>query len=84
MHDKPDVGNFIDGRMKDADDDYGAPPHDAVREFNFEGGDSDAGSLSSLSSSDSDQDRDWDVLGDWGPKFALLANMYGGGNDLDE
>ncbi|GFN86028.1 neural-cadherin [Plakobranchus ocellatus] len=77
---KVDVGNFIDDRMKDADGDEGAPPYDAVREYAFEGGDSDAGSLSSLNTSSSgDNDHEYDYLNDWGPKFSRLANMYGTG-----
>lgn len=75
----PDVGNFIEGRLKDADEDLGAPPHDSVREFAHEGGGSDAGSLSSLNTSTSSGDQDYDYLNDWGPKFAKLADMYGAG-----
>ncbi|GFR69872.1 neural-cadherin [Elysia marginata] len=77
---KVDVGNFIDDRMKEADGDEGAPPYDAVREYAFEGGDSDAGSLSSLNTSSSgDRDHEYDYLTDWGPKFSRLATMYGPG-----
>ncbi|XP_059140331.1 neural-cadherin-like isoform X2 [Physella acuta] len=73
---KPDVGNFIDDRMKDADLDDNAPPYDSVREFSFEGGGSDAGSLSSLETSSSERNHEYDYLNDWGPKFAKLADMY--------
>ena len=76
--DRPDVGDFIEQRLQDADEDQNAPPHDGVREFVFEGGGSDAGSLSSLQTSSGDGDQDYDYLNDWGPKFAKLANMYGG------
>ena len=66
--------------MKEADGDEGAPPYDAVREYAFEGGDSDAGSLSSLNTSSSgDNDHEYDYLNDWGPKFSRLATMYGPG-----
>ena len=71
--------------MKDADDDDDAPPHDAVMEFNYEGGDSDAGSLSSLSSrSSGDLAQEFDYLNDWGHKFSKLANMYGAGEELED
>lgn len=69
--------------MKDADNDDGAAPYDSVREYAFEGGSSDAGSLSSLNTSSSDGDQDYDYLTDWGPKFSKLANMYGTGQDLE-
>ncbi|KAH9502649.1 hypothetical protein Btru_074016 [Bulinus truncatus] len=82
--DKPDIGSFIDDRMKDADNDDGAPPHDSVREYSFEGGGSDAGSLSSLSTSSSDGAHDYDYLNDWGPKFSLLADMYGAGQEFEQ
>ncbi|CAL1540107.1 unnamed protein product [Lymnaea stagnalis] len=82
--DKPDVGNFIDDRMKEADSDNGAPPFDSVREFSFEGGGSDAGSLSSLDTSSSDRDHDYDYLNDWGPKFSKLADMYGSGLENEQ
>ncbi|XP_074646658.1 neural-cadherin-like [Tubulanus polymorphus] len=76
--DRPDnVGDFISDRLKNADDDPSAPPHDTLHEFDDEGGGSTAGSLSSLNSS-SDGDQDYDYLNDWGPKFSKLADMYGG------
>ena len=64
--------------MDDADNDGGAPPHDNVCEFVYEGGGSDVGSLSSLQTSSGSDEQDYDYLCDWGPKFAKLANMYGG------
>ncbi|XP_041375475.1 neural-cadherin-like [Gigantopelta aegis] len=80
----PDVGNFINDRLGDADQDGGAPPHDSVREFAHEGGDSDAGSLSSLNTTSSTRSQDYDYLNDWGPKFAKLADMYGAGQEAEE
>ena len=53
-----------------------APPYDTTRDFQYEGGGSDAGSLSSLNTTSSDADQDYDYLNDWGPKFAKLADMY--------
>ncbi|XP_060579771.1 LOW QUALITY PROTEIN: neural-cadherin-like [Ruditapes philippinarum] len=80
---RPDVGDFIEQRLQDADEDHNAPPHDGVREFYFEGGGSDAGSLSSLQTSSGAEDQDYDYLSDWGPKFAKLANMYGGEDEAE-
>ncbi|ESO86530.1 hypothetical protein LOTGIDRAFT_167053 [Lottia gigantea] len=77
----PDVGGFIDDRLGDADDDPNGPPPDSVCEYAYEGGGSDAGSLSSLNTTSSDGDQDYDYLNDWGPKFAKLADMYGAGQE---
>ena len=81
---QPDVGDFINRRLEDADDDAGAPPHDSVREYAYEGGGSTAGSLSSLASTNSQNEQDWDHLNNWGPRFSKLADMYGGGDSEDE
>ena len=78
----PNVGDFIDDRLADADDDPNAPPYDSVREYEYEGGGSTAGSLSSLQSSSSG-DQDFDYLNDLGPPFRKLADMYAGGNEED-
>ncbi|XP_029635711.1 putative neural-cadherin 2 [Octopus sinensis] len=80
--DRPEVGSYIDNLIKEADNDDVAPPYDSVREFVYEGADSDVGSLSSLNtSSGSEGDNDYDALNEWGPKFAKLADMYGGGGE---
>ncbi|KAK6174384.1 hypothetical protein SNE40_017672 [Patella caerulea] len=79
----PDVGGFIDDRLGDADEDPNAPPADSVCEYAYEGGGSDAGSLSSLNTTSSGGDQDYDYLNDWGPKFAKLADMYGAGQNTD-
>ncbi|XP_059176123.1 neural-cadherin-like [Physella acuta] len=74
---RPDVGSFINGRINDAENEE--PFGDSTHEFNFEGGNSDAGSLSSLNTSSSGGSQDYDYLSEWGPKFAKLADMYGAG-----
>ena len=53
----PHVGDFIEDRLDDADDDPNAPPYDSVREYQYEGSGSLAGSLSSLGSSSSGGDQ---------------------------
>ena len=53
----PHVGDFIEDRLGDADDDHNAPPYDSVREYQYEGSGSLAGSLSSLQSSSSGGDQ---------------------------
>lgn len=80
----PDVGDFIGGRLKDADHDPNLSPYDSVREYEYEGGGSSAGSLSSLQTSSSG-DLDFSYLNDFGPRFQKLADMYGvNGDDGDD
>uniref|UniRef100_A0A8C6ULF2 Cadherin-1 n=1 Tax=Neogobius melanostomus TaxID=47308 RepID=A0A8C6ULF2_9GOBI len=65
-----EIGNFIEDNMKAADNDPTAPPYDSLLVFDYEGGGSDAGSLSTINS-------------EWGPRFKKLSDMYGGGEDDD-
>ena len=61
--------------MNDADFDPDAPPFDSLREYDYEGGDSQATSLSSLVTSSSGS-QDFGYLNDLGPRFRTLASMY--------
>ncbi|KAJ3611152.1 hypothetical protein NHX12_021168 [Muraenolepis orangiensis] len=68
---------FIWDRLKAADVDPAAPPYDSLQTYAFEGSGSVAESLSSLESLGSDSEHSYDYLGNWGPRFKKLADLYG-------
>ena len=77
-----DLNEFIHHRLQSANTDPSAPPFDSVREYAYEGAGSVAGELSSVASTDdsgggSDGGGQWDELGNWGPRFHRLADVYG-------
>ncbi|XP_006823457.1 neural-cadherin-like [Saccoglossus kowalevskii] len=81
----PDIGDFLDKRQNDADDDPEAPPYDTLRMYNYEGEGSTAGSLSSLNTSGSgESEQNFDYLKDFGAPFKKLADMYGEGESEDD
>ncbi|XP_019617274.1 PREDICTED: uncharacterized protein LOC109464676 [Branchiostoma belcheri] len=78
-----DVGDFIHGRLGDAEKDTNDGANDEMMPFGDEGQGSLAGSLSSLNSSSSDGDQNYDYLHDWGPRFSKLADMFNDGESDD-
>ncbi|XP_066279600.1 uncharacterized protein [Branchiostoma lanceolatum] len=78
-----DVGDFIHGRLGDAEKDTNDGAIDEMTPFGDEGQGSLAGSLSSLNSSSSDGDQNYDYLHDWGPRFSKLADMFNDGESDD-
>ncbi|KFO98354.1 Cadherin-9 [Calypte anna] len=78
LWDNIDVQDFIHRRLKENDLDPSAPPYDSLATYAYEGNDSIANSLSSLESLTTEGNQDYDYLGDWGPRFKKLADMYGG------
>ncbi|CAN9506068.1 unnamed protein product [Ophioblennius macclurei] len=76
IKDNTDVRDFITGRLQENDSDPTAPPYDSLATYAYEGSGSLAESLSSLESAATEGDQDYDYLGNWGPQFKKLAEMY--------
>ncbi|XP_060644157.2 cadherin-5 [Anolis sagrei] len=72
-----EMGIMIEMKKDDADNDGGLLPFDTLHIYGYEGAESIAESLSSLGSGSSDSDIDYDFLNDWGPRFKMLAEIYG-------
>ncbi|XP_048371915.1 cadherin-5 [Sphaerodactylus townsendi] len=68
---------MIEMKKDEADNDGDLLPYDTLHIFGYEGAESIAESLSSLGSGSSDSDIDYDFLNDWGPRFKMLAELYG-------
>ncbi|KAM5138709.1 cadherin-5 [Mantella aurantiaca] len=72
-----DMFSMIEGKKDEADNDGEELPYDTLHIFGYEGSESIVESLSSLESGSSDSEIDYDVLNDWGPRFKMLADLYG-------
>ncbi|XP_015744337.1 cadherin-18 [Python bivittatus] len=72
-----DVHEFIKQRLAEADLDPSVPPYDSLQTYAYEGQRSEVGSISSLDSATTHSDQDYNYLGDWGPEFKKLAELYG-------
>ncbi|XP_044125381.1 cadherin-5 [Bufo gargarizans] len=72
-----DMFSVIEAKKEDADNDGECLPYDTLHIFGYEGSESIVESLSSLESGSSDSEIDYDVLNDWGPRFKMLADLYG-------
>lgn len=74
---KGDMAAMIEMKKDEADHDRDGFPYDTLHIYGYEGPESLAGSLSSLESSSSGSNLDYDFLNDWGPRFRVLAELYG-------
>ncbi|XP_056384374.1 cadherin-5 [Hyla sarda] len=72
-----DMFSMIEAKKDDADNDGECLPYDTLHIFGYEGSESNVESLSSLESGSSDSEIDYDVLNEWGPRFKMLADLYG-------
>ncbi|XP_073093720.1 cadherin-12 isoform X2 [Manis javanica] len=77
MEDNTDIRDFINQRLQENDVDPAAPPYDSLATYAYEGNGSVADSLSSIDSLTTEADQDYDYLTDWGPRFKVLAEMFG-------
>ncbi|KAM6298962.1 cadherin-12 isoform 2-T2 [Aegotheles albertisi] len=77
VEDNTDIRDFIHQRLQENDGDPTAPPYDSLATYAYEGNGSVAESLSSIDSLTTEADQDYDYLSDWGPRFKILADMFG-------
>ncbi|GAB5567357.1 cadherin-12 isoform X1 [Prionailurus iriomotensis] len=77
VEDNTDIRDFINQRLQENDVDPTAPPYDSLATYAYEGNGSVADSLSSIDSLTTEADQDYDYLADWGPRFKVLADMFG-------
>lgn len=77
VEDHTDIRDFINQRLQENDVDPTAPPYDSLATYAYEGNGSVAESLSSIDSVTTEADQDYDYLTDWGPRFKVLADMFG-------
>lgn len=78
MHSGPgEMAAMIEVKKDEADHDGSGPPYDTLHIYDYEGSESIAESLSSLGTDSTNSDIDYDFLNDWGPRFKMLAEMYG-------
>ncbi|KAM9024377.1 cadherin-12 isoform 1-T1 [Ara ararauna] len=77
VEDNTDIRDFINQRLQENDVDPAAPPYDSLATYAYEGNGSVAESLSSIDSLTTEADQDYDYLSDWGPRFKILADMFG-------
>ncbi|XP_060693916.1 cadherin-5-like [Hemiscyllium ocellatum] len=76
-----DMGSVVKMKKDEADGDRDGLPYDTLHVYGYEGADSVADSLSSLDISSIDSEQDYDFLTDWGPRFQMLADLYGSDPD---
>ncbi|XP_041048030.1 cadherin-5 [Carcharodon carcharias] len=72
-----DMGTVVKMKKDEADGDRDGLPYDTLHVYGYEGADSVADSLSTLDVSSIDSEQDYDFLNDWGPRFHMLAELYG-------
>ncbi|XP_060706186.1 cadherin-18-like isoform X1 [Hemiscyllium ocellatum] len=73
----PDIHEFITEKLQEADLDQSVPPYDSLQTYAYEGHGSIAGSISSLDSVTTHSEQDYTYIGDWGPQFKKLSELYG-------
>lgn len=75
-HRPSDLGNFLDGRLQDAENDSHGPPQYCYLDYDYEGQGSVVDDYCSLRSRTSDGSQQYDHLQNLGPKFRPLHDLY--------